>query len=172
MPEINLLSTTKEQPKFSNAKASMSIKILSLLLLLTLAYFAYLWFAARQARADIATLNAKIAQKQSDVFSRKDRAELITRQGQLQNLNGLVKNHLYWSYLLPELARVTLKSSTYSTVTADSSGTLTMNVTAPTYEDLDKYLQIFNLPQFNQQFSDVKVLSLTRACLAAGAINP
>ena len=88
---------------------------------------------------------------------------MITRQGQLQSVNGLIKNHMSWSYLLPELARVTLRSSSYTTISADSTGTLTMSVSAPNYSDLDQYLQVFNLPQFNQQFSDVKVLSVSKA---------
>jgi predicted glycoside hydrolase/deacetylase ChbG (UPF0249 family) len=60
------------------------------------------------------------------------------------------------------LARVTLKSTSYASIQATAEGLLNVSITAPTYEDLDKYLQVFDLPQYNEQFSEVKILSITK----------
>lgn len=162
MPDINLLSTNSQHSSYANTGAGLAVKILGVLLVLVLLYWGYLAYAVSQAHKDLATMTAKTAQVQSDAMNRKERNELITRQGQLQSLDGLIKNHMSWSYMLPELARVTLRSSSYTTISVDTAGLLTMTVNAPNYSDLDEYLQVFNLPQFNQQFSDVKVLSINK----------
>nr|MDQ3018735.1 hypothetical protein [bacterium] len=79
-----------------------------------------------------------------------------------KELNILIKDHLYWSYILPELARVTLKSAKYTAIEAESTGKLNLTVSLASYDDLDKFLQIFDLPEYNQQFSNVKVMSLVK----------
>ncbi len=163
MPDINLLSTDNQESNYSSAGAGLVTKILGVVLIITLLYFVYLWFAVSQARKELASSIAKTSSAQNEAINRKERSELVTRQGQVQSLNLLIQNHLYWSYILPELARVTLRSSTYSNVSAGADGTLNLTVRAVEYSDLDQYLQVFNLPQFNQQFSDVKILAVSKA---------
>lgn len=163
MADINLLSNNGGSSSFSKSRASWVVRILSVIMVLVILYYGYLFIAIRSSNNQLADWKSKTVQAQADAISRKDRAELLTRQGQLQNINTLIKDHMYWSYLLPELARITLKSANYTSIAADSKGLLTLTVTANSYSELDKYLQVFNLPEFNKQFSDVKVLSLTKS---------
>jgi hypothetical protein len=108
----------------------------------------------------LTSIQSDIKSAQSEALNNKDRNELVTRQEQLKNLDGLIKKHLYWSYLLPELARVTLKSAQYTEIEAKSDGKLNLAVTLPNYEEVEKFMQMFDLPEYNQQFSNVRILDI------------
>ncbi len=162
MADINLLGVENQKSNFARTGVSLFVKLLVVVLILVVAYYIYLRVQISRTRSATASTLVKTQQIKADALADKARGEVVTRQGQLQSLDKLIKNHLYWSGLLPELARVTLKSSNYSSFGADGSGTLTLDVVVPTYADGEKYLQVFDLPQFNEQFSDVKVLSITK----------
>lgn len=162
MADINLLGTENQTTNYTRASASLIVKILAVVLVLVLVYYGYLRVQISRARATTQATLAKTQQFKAEALADKARGEVITRQGQLQALDKLIKGHLYWSGLLPELARVTLKSANYASLGADSAGTLTLDVLVPSYAEADKYLQVFDLPQFNAQFSDVKVLSISK----------
>jgi hypothetical protein len=163
MADINLLSTNNQSPVAAQHQASLVVKIIAVVLVLVVLYYGYLWYQASRVNNRIEYTQSQIGKTQAEALAMKERSALITRQGQLQTADTLVKNHVFWSYLLPELARVTLKSTSYATIAATSEGVLNLTVTAPSYADLDKYLQVFNLPQYNKEFSDVKVLSIIKA---------
>jgi hypothetical protein len=162
MAEINLLeqhntiNTVKEQGK------RWLLRLATLILLVILATYAYLFFSDRSAQKQIATNRSHIIEAQNQLENNKQRSELITRQGQLQSANKLLSEHLFWSGLLPELARVTLTSAQYSTIDTTSTGDLSITVSLPSYSEAEKYLQVFDLPEYNQQFSNVRVLALGR----------
>jgi len=162
MADINLLGNTNKGFSFARNGASMAAKILATVLVLVLLYFVFLRLQISQTTRAVNDAQAKTSEVESETLAGKDRGEVVTRQGQVQNLNNLLKSHVYWSGLLPELARVTLKSASYVGFTADTFGVMSVDVIVPTYADADKYLQVFDLPQFNQQFSDVKVLSISK----------
>lgn len=163
MADINLLGgENKSSFNLGTTSASLAVKALVVVAVLVVLYYGYLRVQISRTRNSIQSTISKTNQLKSQAVSSKERGEVITRQGQLKNLNTLIKNHLYWSGMLPELARVTLKTASYSSITADSTGLLNMEVLVPDYTSADKYLQVFDLPQFNEQFSDVKVLSITK----------
>jgi hypothetical protein len=166
MANINLLSTTDNtgsSASISRRLAHLIARLLALVLLAVFAYYGYLQYSARSTAKDLKEVKDKTTQAQRDALGNKDRLELITRQGQMQNLDKLIKGHVSWSYLLPELARVSLRSASYASVEAASSGKMILTVSLPDYREVDKYLQIFDLPEYNEQFSDVKVMSITKA---------
>jgi len=55
-----------------------------------------------------------------------------------------------------------LNTARYTAVEADSTGKLTLSVAVASYEDFEKFMQIFDLPEYNQQFSNVTVLSINK----------
>jgi hypothetical protein len=169
MADINLLSTTTQTSNTAEHSASLAVKILGGILILLLLFYGYTWLQMRRTQSALASVQTQMNRAQSEAINMKDRGQLITRQGQVQALDTLIKNHLYWSYLLPELARVTLRSASYSTIGADANGVLSLTVNLPSYAEADKYLQVFDLPQYSQQFSDVKVLSITKAQVGSTA---
>ena len=166
MPEINLLRTDSSSSTSSadyTGIAKLVSRLLGFVLLLvivaTVAVFVMNWLNGRKLQ----TVNDDIKTAQASALSNKDRSELITRQNQLVHLEKLIDGHLYWSYLLPEMARVTLKSARYTSIIADGDGTMTLVVNLPSYEDVEKYMQIFDLPEYNQQFSNVRIVSINPA---------
>jgi hypothetical protein len=163
MADINLLQTpTSQTSTISSRSRVLLARVLMLVLVLIVAFYAWLQYDHWRTGKNIAATQASIATAQADALNNKARAEVVTRQGQLEELDSLLEDHMYWSYLLPELARVTLVSAKYTSIEANSAGTLTMSVTLPSYQDLEKYLQIFDLPEYNKEFSNVKILSINQ----------
>lgn len=107
-----------------------------------------------------ATIQEQIKTTQKDILADTSRRELLVRQGQLQAADGLLTEHAYWSRLLPELARTTLRTASYIAFSADSAGVAHLSVTVPSYKDFDQFLQVFDLKEFNSHFSQITVSSV------------
>ncbi len=162
MAQINLLGSS-DLGKKSGFPTTLLGRVLFVVLILVLVYYTYLFFSIRSKTSAIAEMEQRIAQAQSESLSNIDRKELLTRQQQLQNANDLIKTHVYWSYFLPELAKVTLQNSSYLDITTQNNGIVELTLVVPNYAEMDKVLQVFDLPQFNQQFSDVKIVSIGKS---------
>lgn len=163
MAEINLLDS---QTHTNNLKAQGSrwlLRIMTIIFVASLLSYALLLFLNWSTGKKITEATDAIVSYQNESKNNKDREELITRQGQLNNINSLLAAHLYWSKLLPELARVTLTSAYYSTMTASADGSLDLTVNTPSYSEAEKYLQVFDLPEYNKEFSNVKVMSMSKS---------
>ena len=93
-------------------------------------------------------------QKALDMSGRK---ELLVRQQQLKSFNDLVASHLYWSQLLPHIAQATYNKATYSNLKVATNGDLSLSVNVPDLSDMDRYLQVFDLPQVNKYFKQVRI---------------
>lgn len=163
MADINLLQPEQISSSTLIGRGEYFIsRILMIILIVVVAGYGYLFFDESRSASNVDKTKAYIAQAQSEALNNKDRGELLTRQGQIKELNPIIKGHLYWSYLLPELSRVTLKSAKYTAIEADASGKLNLSVSLSSYEELEKFLQIFDLPEYNKEFSDVKVTSISK----------
>jgi hypothetical protein len=162
MSEINLLHTDSADSSGVNngLAATLLARLLLLLVILAIVFYAVLYFYNWQSNRTLTSVNSQIKSLQTEAVKNKDRNELVTRQEQLTKLETLIDKHLYWSYLLPELARVTLKSAHYTNITAKSDGKLQLSVSLPSYADVEKYMQIFDLPEYNQQFSNVRIVGI------------
>lgn len=163
MSEINLLQTQTTFHQVKEKGKRWLLRVATLVFLLTLALYGYLFYRDWSGQNQIAEHQAVIAEAQTSLENNKERAELITRQGQLKSVNQLLDEHLFWSGVLPELARVTLSSAEYSVIETSEEGDLNLSVTVPTYADAEKYLQVFDLPEYNRYFSNVRVMALTRS---------
>jgi hypothetical protein len=161
--QINLLKQNvsvgsqlqKDIPKFL-------VRLFLIILVGIIGYYGWLFFQAKSLDSQIAETNVKINSEQQSGLTEKNRNELMTRQQQLKSLNGLVASHSYWSQLFKPLADATLKNASYSNLQVSLDGGLSLSVAVPTLEDLDKYMQIFDLPQFNQNFSNVIIGGFTK----------
>jgi hypothetical protein len=160
--QINLL----KQSKFGNDTGANIPKILVWLflaiLILVFAYYGWLFFQSKSIDGKVLAATTQTNNDSQAALDLKGRDELFTRQQQLQILSGLITAHVYWSQLFSPLADATLKNASYSSLTVGKDTDLNLNVTVPTLEDLYKYTQIFNLPQFNQNFSDVRIGGFTK----------
>ncbi len=163
MADINLLNpenSTSTALRVSTERIFERL-MMALVILLIAAYGVFIglnYLNQKQIDKEEATVKSF----QSEISSNSKRQELITRQGQVEEVNKLLAKHMYWSKLLPELSRVTLKSANYSGMQVAGDGSLDLTVTTPSYSDAEKFLQVFDLPEYNKMFSNVKIMSLSR----------
>lgn len=162
MAQINLLDSEQEPSFKGNSYLWLSRAMTALLGLAVLAYI-FFYFHQRSLQNQINQARNKTIAAQNEASKNTAREELLTRQGQLSALTPLIKAHSYWSSLLPEIAHISLRQSSYISMDGISSGNLILSVKMPTYADLDKFLQVFDLPEYNRQFSNVRVLSINKA---------
>jgi hypothetical protein len=161
MAQINLLDS-QQTTSFKGSGYKWLSRLMTVFLVVVILGYGYFFIRQRSLQSQINDVRSQTAAAQTEATSNTAREELLTRQGQLVSLNPLIKNHVYWSGLLPELARISLRQSGYTSIEAASNGNLILSVEMPTYTDLDKFLQIFDLPEYNRQFSNVRVLSINK----------
>ncbi len=161
MPQINLLGQDSNRYATPWLKGPLYIvRVFVVLFVLLIAYWGYLFVRTRVVTSQVASTQEQIIATQKEILANTTRRELLVRQGQLQAADGLVAEHQYWSKLLPELARVTLRTASYISFSADSAGVAHLSVTVPSYKDFDEFLQVFDLKGFNDHFSQITVSSV------------
>ncbi len=154
--QINLL---KQQSPFAVSGNVLSIvnKLIIVVILALVGYFGWAYFQVKTVKKQVVSLNSDIANKKIEFNQTSRSDELITRQAQVKEFSNLINSHVYWSQLLPEIAKVTLKQATYLSMQTDSKHVLSMSVQLPNMVELDKFLQVFNSPTLNKYFRDVKI---------------
>lgn len=157
MAQINLLKQKSASQNFLEGLPALIVKLLVVVLIGVLVYYGWIYLKQRDVDGQIVELQERIAQSKQSVLENENRNELFTRQAQLQELDKLIEGHLYWSQLMPALANVTLKSANYSGLKILDDGEITLKVTVPDLVELDKFLQVFDLPSVNSKFSNVRI---------------
>lgn len=159
-PQINLLGQDAQHAAPWTKGTLYVVRFFVLLFIVVVAYWAYIFVRARLVTQDIAQAQEQIIQTQKEILANQNRRELLVRQGQLKTADALIADYQYWSKLLPELARVTLRGASYISFSADRTGTARLSVTVPSYEAFDQFLQVFDLPPFDEPFSQITVSSV------------
>ena len=162
MAQINLLKQSGSSYNFWENFSGMLVKICLALLVLLAAYYGWLFWQSGQIDKQITNTQSAVASKNSEVYGMKDRDQALTRQQQVQALNSLIGSHIYWSQLFPVLASSTLKSAYYKSLKVDPQGSIELQVSLPSLEDLDKYMQVFDQPEYNKYFSNLRVSSFSQ----------
>jgi hypothetical protein len=157
MAQINLLKQSSAPNNLWQVVPKFLVKFFAVVLIGLIAYYAWLYFQFKSIENKIEASLIQINSDRQEALNSPQRDELLTRQSQLKYLDGIISQHLYWSQLLPKLANVTLKKAAYVNLNMGSVGKLTLSVNVPTLADMDKYLQIFDLPEVNKYFSDVRI---------------
>ncbi len=161
MPQINLLKEKRSNPR---ALQPLIIGINFLLMAVVLgliAYYGWMYFTVKSNTKNTVELQANIGKEKNAALKSPDRQQLLARQAQLKELEGIVAKHSYWSALLPSLAKVTLKEAQFMTVKIDTANLLNISVSVPNTESLDKFLQVFDLPEYNKNFYNLKIGSIS-----------
>lgn len=157
MAEINLLKQSSAGSDLKKNSSKFLIRGLLIVLVLLVVYYGWLFIESKSIDNKMVAAEAQINTDNQSALGATGRDELLTRQQQLQTLSDLIGPHTYWSQLFKPLADATLKNATYSSLTVGKDNEVVLSVTVPTLEDLDKYMQIFNLSRFDQNFSDVRI---------------
>lgn len=161
MPQINLLGQDTKRYSEQFARGPLyAVRFFVFLFVALLCVWGFLFVRTRMVNGTVESTQADIVSQQKKILSDERRRELLVRQGQLDSANRLLASHEYWSRLLPELARVTVKTASYISFLAEANGEAHLKVTVPTYKDFDLFLQVFDLPEFNKVFSHVAVSSV------------
>ncbi len=140
---------------------SLANVVLIVVILAMLGFYVWMRFSIQKDNAQAADYQSQIAKEKATALSSPDRKELLTRQAQLKSLQDIILKHPYWSLILPKLADVTLKKANYMSVKIESTGVLGLSVEVPDTEQLDKFLQIFDLPEYNKYFYNVRIGSIS-----------
>lgn len=162
MAQINLLKQKNTVDNSINILVVIVARLLTLFLFLVLLYFGWLYLKGMAVKKEIPKIQARISEKKKEVLSLADRKEFFIRQQQLKELENLLGSHRYISNLLPVMAKVTLKSGSYNNITLNEEGLLSLNINLPNLTEVDKFLQVFDYPQFNENFTDVRVGSISK----------
>lgn len=162
MAQINLLKQKSTGSSLVEVLPTYLVWLFSVVLAGVLAYYGWLFYKMHSVSADISKTQDSITQTRNAIGQLKNTEELIARQQQLKALETLMDSHVYWSQLLPEIAKVTLKTASYSDLKMSSDGTVSLAVSVPTFEDFDKFLQVFDLPEVYANFNNVRVSSFNK----------
>ncbi len=163
MPQINLLKQSSTTSHIMRGSLNgVLVKILAVVLVGVLGWYAWMFFETSKISASNDALAIQISQEQNQLKNFTNRSEILTRQAQLQQFNTLVENHIYWSNLFPELARVTLQGADYTALNATNDGTINVSVAVPNLVDLDNFLQVFDLTDINKSFSNLTIGSVSQ----------
>lgn len=162
MAQINLLKQNKPSELNNLGIFSILSKFALLGILCVLVYYGLLIYRHRAAEKEIKSLQANIARQKQELSQIQRRDEVLVRQAQIKEFNSLISDHIYWSQLMPEFAKVTLKKASYLSFKAVDVGTISLAVQLPSIAELDKFLQVFNSPKLNRYFSDLKVGGISR----------
>lgn len=162
MAQINLLKQTAPEINLWSMIPRIFAKVFLVAIILLVAYYGWLVVDSKRVAQSILDTQTLINKEKQEGLNLPKRQEVLVRQQQLQAVNEAVANHLYWTQLLPELAKVTFNQVHYSSIKADTEGLVTMNGSVPTIRDLDKYLQVFDLSDYNKNFSDVRIGSYSK----------
>lgn len=158
MAQINLLKRTTADASGSwNTIANILVKVLVLAVLGMAGYFAYTYISVGRVAKNQDTLEQSISKLKIEISSNKDRNEIVMRQAQLSELDAIITSHVYWTEVIPEFAKATLRSATINAFKAVSDGTISISLTVPDVAEMDKFFQIFDLATYNKYFSDVRV---------------
>ncbi len=157
MAQINLLKQKSVSQNAWETLPRVLVKVFFAIAICVLAYYGWTWIRIGKINKEIKNLSEQNAQNINTAMNLGKRNEVLARQAQLKELDGILSRHYYWSQFLPELAKVTLKTAAYSTLKADIQGGLSLSVTVNSLNDLDKYLQVFDQAKFNENFSDVRI---------------
>jgi hypothetical protein len=162
MAQINLLKQKHGPANFAEALPSILVKLLIVLTVAAAIYYGWLFVNVKKIGSEVRAVQESITETKGKITSVQGSEEVVVRQSQLKELDKLIDNHIYWSQIFPVLASSTLRTAGYSSLRAQTDGNISLSAAVPNLIELDKYLQVFNLPQFYENFSDVRIGSIER----------
>lgn len=162
MSEINLLGVHNQTHHGFQWLIILAERILIGLIVLSLAYYGFLWYQETSLARQAEELKLQLNLKQQQLEADPNRQMVLTRQGQLRAFTSLVADHILWSKVLDQLPSMMLKGSSLLGFTLGGDGTGTAVLVVPGYEELDKAMQVFDTPSFNSLFRNVRIKSVAK----------
>jgi hypothetical protein len=168
MPEINLLQGNVNTSGNSTATRIVFGVLGAIVLLAAAGSGAYFYEQNSSVNSQIASTVAAQAAAQSSVTADKNYKSFTTTQQDLSSLTTLFGSHVGWTSLIPKFSSATLKAVSFSNFKAAIGGGVDVSGSAPSFADLDKMMQGFQLPDFSPFISSVSLVSIGLAHSSAG----
>jgi hypothetical protein len=145
MPDINLLDNNHPTIAPEGGAVPHSLNYIGAgILVLVVLFSVGAWYLSVHAQSQDTSVITQTEQVKQQITSMPNYTAFVSEQNSLSGLSFLIKNHLDWSQPAAEIAGVTLQSVRYTNITINQDGTGTLEGTAPSYADLDEYLQALN----------------------------
>jgi len=161
--QINLLKQTETRQELNANLPKIIVRVMLVVLVALVIWYGWLFIELKTAQGQITKAVNQTNSDTQTALTMKDRDQLLTRQQQLQSQKSLISGHTYWSQFFAQLAKVTLKTASYNNLQAAASGDLALSVTVPDLASMDKYMQVFDVPKFNEYFSNLQIDSFNKA---------
>lgn len=168
MPQINLLKQKTVYQNFWEFFPPFLVKFLILVVLILAGFYVWKFVQAKNLDAQIQNEQQSLSDMTKKAGNVPNRDEIYTRQIQLSQFNQLLSKHLYWSNFLPALAKATLKSATYSSISMTKDGSLMLTATVPDLDSVDEYLQVFDQPEIYTNFYNLRMGAFRKVETAGG----
>jgi hypothetical protein len=160
MAQINLLK--QQTSKTTVALPKVFVGLMVVILLGLGGYYFYLNSQIKKIADDTLVVQTKLTKDKQLASSVPNRDEILLRQQQIKILKDLITKHIYWSQIFPSLSKVTYNTASYSSMRIGGNNTLILSGSVPSVEDLDLYLQVFDLPQVYKFFNHVRISAFTK----------
>lgn len=168
MAEINLLKQNKTDFVKNFQALSALVYALIVVIIGIFSYYGWLVYDFKKVEKQIVLTQEKITQQKQALSAIPKRDEILTRQAQVKELDALINKHVYWSKIIPALAKITLKEAKYLSFQAGEDGSISLSVRVPNMVELDKFFQAFNISKLNKYFSDLKIGGITKLITKEG----
>jgi hypothetical protein len=164
MAQINLLRQNNSPEKKLGNITGIAVKLLVVAVFGVLGYYGFLYAQVSKINKQIMSVREVIAKEESKLSQLERRDELALRQSQLKEMEKIINSHVYWTTLLPELAKITLKPDKgyFTAVKILADGNVNVSLRSSSLEDIDKFLQAFDLPEVYKNFRNVSISSINR----------
>jgi hypothetical protein len=167
MSEINLLQGNARGSSGTAVRVSLNV-VGGIVLIAACATGGYFYLKGKTVQADDSGVVAQQLATQQAVTSGKDYKNFIATQKSLSTLTTLFAGHLGWTPLLPKFSAATLKVASFSNFAATADGGVDVAGTVPTFADLDKMMQGFQLQDFSSYVQSVSLVNIGMSHSSAG----
>jgi len=146
MADINLLQNSSNQKKtveggqVPSYMGTIGVFILVLVILATAAFY----LLENSESSKLNTLNKAQSAAEQKITALPDYPKFLTEQTGLKALTSLLESHTDWSQVPNQFSKITVNTISYTSLTINQDGTVTIQGLAPTFAELDKYVEALN----------------------------
>lgn len=164
MADINLLSNNHPQKAPEGGAVPHSLNYIGAVIFIVVVILCGgAWYFSAHALTQEQNVQSQTQQVQQSVISMPNYSAFISQQDSLQGLSFLIQNHTDWSQPTNQIAGITLKSVSYTSITINQDGTGTFEGLVPSYAELDKYLNALNTATLSPFIATATLKSVSAA---------
>ena len=159
MPIIGV-EPEEEIEKQTKRRNTLLTWVLILVIVIVAGIWFWLYYLEANSRDQLLSLDAKITSSEAQIEEKEVmKEEALVLQKQIDNLDALIKNHIYWSKTFSEIEDNTLKKAYFSRFTGDAQGKkIVLSAQVPDFTSAAKQLVVFREAE---KFTDIDISSIS-----------